>query len=46
MAKKGPIIAVGAITGVLFFWRKKRKNQGGEAVEVSAPDTVEVDADS
>jgi hypothetical protein len=45
MAKKGPIIAIGAITGVLFFWRKKRKNKGGadDSSEV-ANDEVTADA--
>jgi hypothetical protein len=48
MAKKGPIIAAGAITGALFFWRKKKRKsakagKGGETTEVAA-DEVSADA--
>jgi hypothetical protein len=52
MASKGPIIAAGAVTGVLFFWRRKRKAKrsgdevAGEVVVVDAtgvPDAVEAD---
>jgi hypothetical protein len=51
MASKGPIIAAGAVTGVLFFWRRKRKaKRSGDEVagEVAAdatgvPDAVEAD---
>jgi hypothetical protein len=45
MANKGPIIAVGAITGVLFFWRKKKrkKAKGDDGSEVAA-DEVKAEA--
>jgi hypothetical protein len=36
MASKGPIIAAGAVTGALFFWRKKRKNKAAEAKKPGA----------
>jgi hypothetical protein len=40
MANKGPIIAAGAITGVLFFWRKKRKRKKAELAEPGAEGEV------
>jgi hypothetical protein len=40
MASKGPIIALGAITGVLFFWRRKRKRKATEIAEPGAEGEV------